>query len=49
MSFHGRILSGYSEINKFKRLNFLKITKWHLKNADFKDHFKYNEACFTGY
>ena len=50
ISFHGRILSRYSEINNFKRLKFQKITKTYLKNAGFKGNLKYKEAvCFTGY
>ena len=39
-------------MNKFKRLNFQKITMFllFLKNAGFKGNFKYKEViCFTGY
>ena len=52
ISFHGGILSRYSEINKFKTSKDLSIqnNKNTLKNAGFTGNFKYNEAVsFTGY
>ena len=52
ISFHGRILSRYSEINKFKTskdLTFQKLQK-HTKKAVLKGNFKYKEAgCVTRY
>ena len=50
ISFHGEILSRYSEMNKFRRLNIQKITKT-VKKAGVKGKYdKYEETvCFNGY
>ena len=52
-SFHGRILSGYSEINKFvkqAKTYLSKNNKNTLKKAGLKGNFKYIKAvCITRY